>query len=132
MKLKTIACLIAILFLFINLSKAQNKEYTTWGAWFHTQKFSTHWGASFDGQFRSANHADYLRNVLLRPAANYYFNKNTNVALGYAYVAANGRAGNIKTFRPESRIFEQFIISHKLGSNNQVSHRFRLEQRFLG
>jgi hypothetical protein len=52
--------------------------------------------------------------------------------LGYAYIATNGRAGVTKTFRPEHRIFEQFIITQKAGLNNSVTHRFRLEQRFQG
>ncbi len=132
MKTKTILTFIAVQLLFAGVLKAQQKEYTTWAAWFHVQKFSPKWGASFDGQLRSASHADYLRNVLLRPSVNYYFNKAAHLDLGYAYVATNGRSGSIKTFRPEHRIFEQFIISHKVGHNNSLAHRFRLEQRFLG
>lgn len=111
---------------------AQTNEFSGWAAFFHTQRFNKHWGASFDGQFRSANHADYLKNVLLRPSINYHFDANKNVWLGYAYIASNGRSGDVKTFRPEHRIFEQFIITQKLGTNTQLTHRFRLEQRFLG
>ncbi|RFZ85914.1 DUF2490 domain-containing protein [Mucilaginibacter terrenus] len=111
---------------------AQDNQFTGWGAIFHTQKFSDKWGMSFDGQFRSADQYDYLRNILLRPAVNYYFSSNKIGALGYAYITANGRSGNVKTFRPESRIFEQFIINQKLGKGAMLQHRFRLEQRFLG
>jgi len=88
---------------------------------------------SFDAQFRSANHYDYLQNILLRPSLNYYFDKNKMAALGYAYIATNGRgAGGIETFRPESRIWEQLIINPKLNKAVTLQHRFRLEQRFLG
>ena len=88
---------------------------------------------SFDAQFRSANHYDYLRNILLRPSVNYYFSNSKIGALGYAYVTANGRtATGAKTFRPESRIWEQFIINTKIGKTSTLQHRFRLEQRFLG
>jgi hypothetical protein len=129
MKLKTLPILLAS-FIIAQAASAQTNELTTWGAWFHTQKFSEHWGAAFDAQFRSAHHADYLRNVLLRPSASYYFTKSKRLDLGYAYIATNGRAGGTKTFRPEHRIFEQFIITQKTGLNNSVTHRFRLEQRF--
>jgi hypothetical protein len=112
---------------------AQENQFSGWAALFHTQRFSPKWGMSFDGQFRSANHYDYLRNVLLRPSVNYYFDKNKVGALGYAYVATNGRnATGQSTFRPESRIWEQFIINQKVGRSIGLQHRFRLEQRFLG
>ena len=132
MKLKHILCFI-LPFVIAQAATAQTNELTTWGAWFHTQKFSEHWGAGFDAQFRSSNHVGYLRNILLRPSASYYFDKDHRLDLGYAYIATNGRtAAGAKTFRPEHRIFEQFIISQKAGTNTGITHRFRLEQRFLG
>jgi hypothetical protein len=125
-------CSVIFLIGYIKTADAQNNELSGWAAWFHTQRFSTHWGASFDGQFRSADQADYLKNILLRPNINYYFG-NKSATLGYAYVSANGRtATGAKTLRHENRIFEQFIITQKAGVNTAISHRFRLEQRFLG
>jgi hypothetical protein len=125
-------CSVVFLIGYIKTAGAQNNELSGWAAWFHTQRFSTHWGASFDGQFRSADQADYLKNILLRPNINYYFG-NKSATLGYAYVSANGRtATGAKTLRHENRIFEQFIITQKAGVNTAISHRFRLEQRFLG
>jgi hypothetical protein len=131
MKLRILLCIVFFQLAVISSANAQTYEHSGWAAWFHTQRFNKHWGASFDAQFRSANHADYLKNILLRPSINYYFG-NKNVALGYAYITANGRAGDIKTFRPENRIFEQFIITQTAGKNTAITHRFRLEQRFLG
>lgn len=132
MKLKLLLCIMFFQVAATGIVCAQVNELSGWGAWFHTQRFSPHWGASFDGQFRSSHQAGYLKNVLLRPSANYFFDKNKNVALGYAYIAANGVSGSVKTFRPESRVFQQFIVTHKVGINTQLTHRFRLEQRFLG
>lgn len=113
------------------VANAQTNELSGWVSWFHTQRFSKHWGAAFDGQLRSANQGDYLKTVLLRPSIVYHFG-NKNVSLGYTYVGNNSRSGEVKTFRPESRIFEQFIITQKAGVNTQITHRFRLEQRFQG
>jgi hypothetical protein len=126
-------CSVVFLIGYVQTAGAQTNELSGWASWFHTQRFSKHWGASFDAQFRSAHHADYLKNVLLRPNINYYFDGNKSATLGYAYVSANGRtaAGN-KTLRHENRFFEQFIITQKVGINTAISHRFRLEQRFLG
>jgi hypothetical protein len=111
----------------------QENHFSGWGALIHTQRFSEHWGASFDAQFRSANKYDYLRNILLRPSVNYYFDNNKVAALGYAYNATNGRdADGEHTFRPESRIWEQLIVNQKLDKATILQHRFRLEQRFVG
>jgi len=132
MKNKLLLLLLVAIFLVPGKLFAQENQFTGWAALFHTQKLSEHWGASFDAQFRSANHYDYLRNILLRPSVNYYFAKNKIGALGYAYVTANGRSGDAKTFRPESRIWQQFIINQGLGKGAMLQHRLRLEQRFLG
>jgi hypothetical protein len=95
---------------------AQENHVSGWGALFHTQRFSERWGASFDAQFRPADKYDYLRNILMRPSVNYYFSNNKIAALGYAYAATNGRnADRDPTFRPESRIWQQFILNQKLG-----------------
>jgi hypothetical protein len=124
--------LIIILFLPARLF-AQENRFSGWAALFHTQRLSPKWGISFDAQFRSASHYDYLQNTLLRPSVNYYFDKNKVAALGYAYVATNGRAaGGVKTFRPESRTWQQLIINTKMGKTSTLQHRFRLEQRYLG
>ncbi len=131
MKLKTILCLFIVQVCATSVALAQTNEFSGWAAWFHTQRFNKHWGMAFDGHLRSSHHAGYLKTVLLRPTINYYFD-NKNVALGYAYIGANSVAGDITTFRPEHRTFEQLTIVQQASSNTQISHRLRLEQRFLG
>jgi hypothetical protein len=133
MKKTTLTLLLLITLLIPCKLFAQENRFSGWAALFHSQKFSPKWGMSFDAQFRSANHYDYLQNVLLRPSVNYYFDNNKMAALGYAYIATNGRAADgTETFRPESRIWEQLIINTKIGKASMLQHRFRLEQRFLG
>jgi hypothetical protein len=113
------------------IASAQVNEFTGWGAYFHTQKFSEHWGAFFDAQFRSAPNLAYLRNPLLRPAVSYYFNKNKLVSVGYLFTGTHRKNEFENTFRVENRIFEQFILTHPIGTGNTLQHRFRLEQRFV-
>jgi hypothetical protein len=133
LKKKILIFIIILLFIIPGKLFAQDIQFSGWVAWYHTQKLSEHWGYSFDAQLRSSDKYDYLKNVLLRPAINYYFAENKLVGLGYAYFATDGRtAVGAKTFRPENRIWQQFIYSHKLGKDIAVSHRFRLEERFLG
>jgi hypothetical protein len=132
MRLKLVFSTLLILQLFIGtVSSAQVNEFTGWGAWFHTQKFSKHWGGFFDAQFRSSNQFSYLRNPLLRPAVSYYIGKNKIASLGYLFTGTHRKTEFDNTFRVEQRIFEQFIIMQKITANTQLQHRFRLEQRFV-
>jgi len=135
MQLKQKLSVLLVLLFIVPATKlyAQDNQFSGWAALFHSQRLSEHWGYSFDGQFRSHDELSYLKHVLLRPSANYYFANNKVAALGYAYIATNGRtATGDKTFRPEHRIWQQYTYSHKLGKHIAVAHRFRLEQRFLG
>ncbi len=117
--------------LTFKIASAQTNEFTGWGAWFHTQKFSKHWGALFDAQFRSANHFGYLRNPLIRPAVTYYFDKNKFASVGYLFTGTHWKTEIANTFRVEQRVFEQFILMQKITYNTALQHRFRLEQRFV-
>lgn len=132
MKFKFLVAFAVMMQLFLfKTASAQLNEFTGWGAWFHSQKLSKHWGLLFDAQFRSANHFGYLRNPLLRPAVNYYFNKNKQLAVGYLFTGTHRKTEAENLFRFEQRIFEQFIVTHKIGTGKTLQHRFRLEQRFV-
>lgn len=112
-------------------AQAQHQEFSGWGAYFHTQKFSKHWGALFDAQFRSADDWKYLKNPLIRPAVSYYFNPNQFASVGYLFTGTYNHAPAGNTFRREQRTWEQFIHNHKLNTSIAVQHRFRLEQRYV-
>jgi hypothetical protein len=115
------------------IASAQNRqEHTLWGAWFHTQRFSKHWGALFDVQMRSSDDVKYLRNPLIRPALTYYFNNQQFASAGYLFTGTYNETAAGKTFRREHRSWQQFIQTHKLHKNVAVQHRFRLEQRYVG
>lgn len=125
--------ILVLLFVLPARLLAQTNQFSGWAGVFHTQKVSEHWGYSFDAQLRSHDELSYLKHIMLRPSANYYFSKNKVGALGYAYIATYGRnADNDHTFRPEHRIWQQYMYTHKIAPHVSLSHRFRLEQRFLG
>lgn len=83
-----------------------------------------------DVQLRSRDNWENVGSFLFRPGVTYYISSNTNATLGYlltnTYLHLDGAADDIRT---EHRIWEQYILTHKIKSIN-VSHRFRLEQRF--
>ena len=103
-----------------------------WFMFLNNTKFNDKWGLQFDVQLRSADDWGYLRNTLVRPALQYFINNKHNVALGYLWQTTHTEsAGSPDLTLHEHRIFEQYIYSHKIKSVF-ASHRFRVEQRFIG
>lgn len=97
----------------------------------NSTKFNDKWGMHFDFQVRTQDAWDGVRHILIRPGLTYFINKSSDVTVGYLYTPTflrlDGAADNTLT---EHRIWEQYIYKHKFSSIN-VSHRFRLEQRFV-
>ncbi len=122
----------AITFIIATLSfqqvRAQTKqEQSGWFFFMNTTKFNEKWGLHADVQVRSHDNWDGVRSVLVRPGLTYYIKPNQNATLGYLYAPTIPQDGATLT---EHRIWEQYIISHKAFTGS-LSHRFRLEQRFI-
>lgn len=121
----------SFIFVFPFFSSAQVKETSAWGAWFNSTRISEKVGVHFDGQVRSSNDVESVKNVLIRPGVTWFIDDSKNATAGYALIKtfnnADGAASNNLT---EHRIWEQFIYTHKISPLN-LTHRFRLEQRFI-
>ena len=131
--MKKILLLAAVLLMAFGKLYAQTQHQNTgWFLFLNNTKFNEKWGLQFDLQIRSADDWDHVRNTLVRPALQYFINKNSNVALGYLWqttqVKQNGADDYISL--NEHRIFEQYIYNHKI-SSVFASHRLRVEQRFI-
>lgn len=113
-------------------SSAQTRyEQTGWAAWFNNTKLNDKWGVYFDVQARTHDNWDGIKSVLVRPGVNYYIKPNQTATIGYLYAPTfpAPEITNGKTLT-EHRIWEQYTISHKVFTGS-LSHRFRLEQRFI-
>ncbi|WP_316811224.1 DUF2490 domain-containing protein [Pedobacter heparinus] len=118
--------------LFVLNGFSQNVNQSSgWLMFLNSTKINDKWGLHLDVQLRSADKWDGVRNFLFRPGVTYYINKNSNATVGYllanTFLKQDGSADNVLT---EHRIWEQYILTHKLRSI-AVQHRFRLEQRFI-
>ncbi len=113
------------------LSAQTQYQNSGWFMFLNNTKFNEKWGLQFDAQIRSADHYEYVRNTLIRPAVQYFINDKNNVALGYLWQTTNTRlTGAGKNLFNEHRVFEQYIHTQKIESIF-ISHRVRLEQRFI-
>ena len=81
-------------------------------------------------QWRSSDEFKHTQTLLLRSGLNIHVTKKLTPTAGYAFIHNRRTANGIIGYLPEHRIWEQLLFNHKL-KNIFVSHRFRLEQRFI-
>jgi len=105
-------------------------QFTGWVASFNTIKTGKQTSLHTDIQLRSTNGWEQIQTILLRPGINFHVNKKTIVTAGYAFISNRRTVNNISDLVPEHRIWEQLLYNHKW-KNIFISHRFRLEQRFM-
>jgi hypothetical protein len=128
------------LFLVSQISLAQNNRLNTkndigWYNYFGTFKVSQKLGIHTEYQWRRNKLITDWQQSLLRVGVNYNLNPRVMMRVGYAWIETfpygdyplNGLGRDFT----EHRIFEMVQLSHKEGIVD-FSHRFMLEQRFVG
>lgn len=98
----------------------------------HPLAAKSKWGLHLEGQWRRHDVVTRWQQLLLRPGVNYEVSKNLVLTAGYGYITTH-RYGDYPTAVPfpEHRIFQQALVKQPIGKW-ALSHRYRLEQRFLG
>ena len=135
MKKIIISLLLSIaIFSFVSLN-AQT-QFSGWLATFNTFKTGKKTSIHNDIQWRSSDELKHTQTLLLRGGLNVHVNKQLTVTGGYAYIHNRRVINNISGYAPEHRLWEQLLYSHKLptgsrGKNIFISHRLRMEQRFI-
>ena len=90
------------------------------------------WGVHFDGQWRRQGVGQKWQQLLLRPGVNYDFSPNVQGSGGYAFIRSHPYGDyQARSRTPEHRLWQQLLLRQKIGKTG-LTHRFRLEQRFLG
>jgi len=139
LELKSKLFILLIIYL-ANGMQAQNSRISThekigWYNFFGTVKLSEKFGVHAEYQWRRENYLENWQQGLLRVGINYQVKPNILTRVGYAWAETfpYGKLpinGFGKDFT-EHRIFEMIQLSHK-ESIIEFSHRFMLEQRFVG
>ncbi len=137
--MKNIVCLMVSLWFCQNVY-AQNSRLNTnnsigWYNYFGTFKVSDKVGIHNEYQWRRNNFIADPKQNLLRVGLNYTLNPRILFRIGYAWIETypygeiplNGLGRDFT----EHRIFQMLQLSHKEGMVD-FSHRFMLEQRFVG
>ena len=124
-KIYTLALLV-----YISGNVHAQTQFSSWLATFNTVKTGKKTSIHSDIQWRSSDQLEFTQTLLLRAGLNYHVNKKTTLTGGYAFIHNYRNVGGIDGYLPEHRIWEQFLYNHKM-SKVSVTHRLRLEQRFL-
>jgi len=118
-----------------NNSRIVTKDYIGWHNVFATFKFKNKFGFHAEYQWRRIDFVNAWQQSLLRTGINYNLKPNIQFRLGYAWIETFPY-GDIpinvmgKNFT-EHRIFQMIQLNQNEGRLN-ISHRFMLEQRFVG
>jgi hypothetical protein len=123
---------ILLIILFAGGSARAQTQFMGWGATFINYKASEKFGLYFDGQYRSTDQLQQMNQLLLRPGINLYLAPSWTFTTGYAIIPQQRISAGVTGYLPEHRIWEQLVFTHKVKAvRATVSHRARLEQRFI-
>lgn len=114
---------------------AQNPSENFLGSWYtygSSHRISNRFSLSPYGEIRFYEPSSNYNLLFTSIRGNYHLNSKSSVGLGYAYLDIDtvfefDNEPNVH----EHRIFEQYVYNHRFGKL-KISHRGRLEQRFLG
>jgi len=132
MNKKTILVTLAILLALPTIVKAQDSNLGNWLIYIGNKKLNSKWNIHNEVQYRNYNAIGDLEQLLLRTGVGYNVNDMNNVLLGYGYILSENYIGESddKISVNEHRIFQQYITKQNIGKVS-LSHRYRLEQRFV-
>lgn len=121
--------------LFCLLAKsltAQDSKTGNWLIYFGNQPLTTKLNIWNEVQYRNYNAIGDLQQLLLRTGIGYNLTpNNNNLLVGYGYILGETYINKTqKNSTSEHRIFQQFLTKQNI-LNNQITHRYRIEQRFL-
>jgi len=118
---------------FISAASGQENFEDPLGAWYmvfwNTDFGESKWGAQGDVQFRNWNFGGDLEQLLLRGGITYKPADKIKLTLGYGNITT-GQFGVSKETVTESRIYQEALLSQRLGDRFHFTHRFRYEQRW--
>jgi len=109
---------------------SQSQQNSGWLFISHTQQLTKRFDALADVQVRSGDRLAQFKTLLLRGGVRYNFNKKHSVATGYTYKGDWTYEESKRSYSPENRIFEQYLLNTKI-SRNEFTFQYRQEQRFV-
>lgn len=98
-----------------------------WLQYYNTLKFSPRFSLKTDAGLREELTFDKLKQLLIRAGVYYQLHPQATVGLGAAYFLSDQQG----SMRPEWRPYQEVLLEGSRLGRLEVSHRFRLEERFF-
>lgn len=129
-KLKKITIVLFLLLFGHSFSQKTAQNQRVWFAYIGQFKVSEKWGFSLEGQLRFDNQLEQNLQNAIRIGGIYFLSPKENITAGYALVHTFNSSAD--KFYIENRFWEQYQLNKKWNnSKNTMTHRFRLEQRWV-
>lgn len=105
---------------------------TAWLALFGDLEVARNWFVDYEAQVRREGPVDQWQQFLPRLSIRHRFHPNAQLSWGYTFPETWPYGKLPVAYRfPERRMWEQLLLTHSAG-RGAISHRYRLEQRWLG
>lgn len=118
--------------LYCQEQRLTDNNSISWFTYTGTFKIRSKLAIHTEYQWRRVDGIKNWQQGLLRTGINYAVGRGVSINAGYAFAQTYSYGDYPATFAfPEHRIFEQVVIKNPVG-NIDLSHRFTLEQRFVG
>jgi hypothetical protein len=121
-----------VLLLFVAVQDTLSGQIVNQQSWIvynSVFKVSPKWGIQHDLQFRTNPELSQNVQVIGRAGLAYHLRPDLSLLGGYAFV--NTYNSNLNAYSRENRMYEQLMYRHDVRKVS-MTHRLRLEQRFLG
>lgn len=129
MKIRLHYFLIASFLIVNSIPASSQSRFSGWLASFNSIKTGKKTSIHAEFQLRSSDQVNQIETILLRSGFNYHLKKNMVLTAGYGYILNRHPLNILSAYGHEHRIWQQFLVSHAI-KKNQLSHRFRLEERY--
>lgn len=124
--------ILTVLQSFTQEARLNDPNSIAWFAYTGGIKISPKFAIHTEYQWRRTDGFKNWQQALYRTGFNYSLRKDVNIIAGYAFAQTFSYGDYPAAFAfPEHRIFEQLLIKNPIGKVD-LSHRFMLEQRFVG
>jgi len=103
-----------------------------WVSHWGDHRFSDRWSFHTEAHWRRADIGGNWQQLLLRPAINYHLNDQVLFTLGYSYYQNYGSGEYPIAFNNwEHHLYQQAQLNGQTIGRVKVTHRFRMEERFI-
>lgn len=116
----------------LHAQRVTDPNSNLWISHWGDHRMSDHWSFHTEGHWRRHDLGENWQQLLLRPAINYHLNEEVLLTQGYSYYQNYGYSKYpIGYDNWEHHLYQQLQLGGQVIGRVKVTHRFRMEERFI-